>query len=91
MRKNLVAAALATALGTLVLNAHADSDNLADIFTARHLDGDVRAPTKLDQRAFSLTALINAQTGSFHGFSVGRSFVIANSPGTPRATPFSPS
>jgi hypothetical protein len=91
MKKKLIAAALAAALGTLGLNAHADTDNLADIFTTGHVDGDVRAydfsrlydfPAKLDQRAFSLAALINAQTGSFHGFSIGVSLVAANSLGS---------
>jgi hypothetical protein len=91
MQKTLIAAALAVAFGTLALNAHADSDNLGDIFSTGQVDGNMRAynfsrvyqlPTKLDQHAFSLAALINAKTGSFHGFSIGGSLVAANSLGT---------
>lgn len=66
-----------------------DSYGLNDIFTNGHVDGDLRlynfnrlyqSKTTPNASALSAAALINAQTGSFlGGFSVGASFVTANS------------
>lgn len=66
-----------------------DSYGLNDIFTNGHVDGDLRlynfnrwydSKTTPNASALSAAALINAQTGNFlGGFSVGASFVTANS------------
>jgi hypothetical protein len=63
-----------------------------DIFSDGHVDGDLRlynfnrlyaSKTVPNASAFSIGALINAQTGTFlTGFSVGASFATANSLGT---------
>ncbi|WP_233839924.1 hypothetical protein [Dyella sp. 2HG41-7] len=60
-----------------------------DIFSSGHVDGDLRmynfsrlyeSKTTPNAEAFSVGALINAQTGQFlGGFSVGGSFVTVNS------------
>ncbi|WP_333677449.1 hypothetical protein [Dyella sp.] len=76
--------------GFAVASTHAWSDD--DIFSSGHVDGDLRlyhydrlyaSKTTPNASAFSIGALINAQTGDFlTGFSVGASFATANSLGT---------
>lgn len=92
MQKKRLAVAVSVMLAALIPVAHADSTGLDDIFTNGHVDGELRAyyfsrlydtDKTPDARAFSLAALINAQTGTFlGGFSVGGSFATANSLGT---------
>ena len=92
MSGKLLAVAVAIGLCTYGLQAHADDDPYSDFLSQGHVDGELRAYdfSRLydtnktpDAHAFSLAALINAQTGAFGGgFSFGGSFVTANSLGT---------
>jgi hypothetical protein len=69
----------------------AQADSLSDIFTQSHVDGELRthyfsrlfgAPNTTDANALAVGALINFRSGSFaSGFSLGGSFLTANSPG----------
>jgi hypothetical protein len=80
----------AAMLGLFVASATVYADD--DIFSDGHVDGDLRmydfsrlyaSKTTPNAEAFSAAALINAQTGQFFtGFSIGGSFVTANSFGT---------
>jgi hypothetical protein len=93
MQTRHVALAIACALGTLTLSpiAFAD-DQLSDIFTQGHVDGEFRLynfnrdyETKGTPNASALSGaiLLNAQTGTFGGgFSLGGSLISANSFGT---------
>ncbi len=95
MRKHLLGLAVAATLGATSLAAHADA--LSDIFTQGHIDGQLRtyyfsrlfdASTVPDASALSGAALINLQSGSFGGgFSLGASFLTANSFGTQSSNP----
>ena len=95
MRKHLLGLAVAATLGATSLAAHADA--LSDIFTQGHIDGQLRtyyfsrlfdASTVPDASALSGAALINLQSGSFGGgFSLGASFLTANSFGTQSNNP----
>ena len=95
MRKHLLGLAVAATLGVTSLAAHADA--LSDIFTQGHIDGQLRtyyfsrlfdASTVPDASALSGAALINLQSGSFGGgFSLGASFLTANSFGTQSNNP----
>lgn len=93
MLKHWIVATAALGLISLSVAAHADDDyGLNDIFTNGHVDGDLRlynfnrlydSKTTPNASAFSLGALINAQTGKFlGGFSIGGSFVTVGSLGT---------
>ncbi len=96
MRKQLVSLAVLTALGMAATSAHADS-TLKDIFTEGHVDGQLRAyyftrgydtSAVPDASAFSGAALLNVRSGTFaNGFSLGASFLSANSFGTQSDTP----
>ncbi|MCK9367071.1 MAG: hypothetical protein M0P72_07980 [Metallibacterium scheffleri] len=95
MRKHLLAVAVAATLAGTSFGARADA--LSDIFTQGHIDGQLRAyyftrsydtSAVPDASAFSGAALINMQSGTFGGgFSLGASFVTANSFGTQSGTP----
>ena len=95
MRKHLLGLAVAATLGATSLAAHADA--LSDIFTQGQIDGQLRtyyfsrlfdASTVPDASALSGAALINLQSGSFGGgFSLGASFLTANSFGTQSNNP----
>ena len=98
MLKRRTMAAAVMGLGLICTAAHADdTSGLNDIFTNGHVDGDLRlynfnrlyaSKTVPNASAFSVAALINAQTGTFlGGFSVGGSFVTANSLGTHSSNP----
>jgi len=93
MLKKWMMAATALSLISVSVAAQADDDyGLDNIFTNGHVDGDLRlynfnrlydSKTTPNASAFSLAALINAQTGTFFGgFSIGGSFATANSLGT---------
>lgn len=94
MLKKWIVAGIALAIIGTSITAQADDDSygLNDIFTNGHVDGDLRlynfnrlydSKTTPNASAFSAAALINAQTGTFFGgFSIGGSFVTANSFGT---------
>ncbi|GLQ98458.1 hypothetical protein [Dyella mobilis] len=93
MRKNWIIALAATGLVATSAVAQADdSYGLDNIFTDGHVDGDLRlynfnrwydSKTTPNASAFSVAALVNAQTGTFFGgFSIGGSFVTSNSLGT---------
>ena len=92
MRKKLATALACALLGALATTAHADNQDSNDIFANGHVDGELRmynfnrlydTPNTPNASAFSLAALINAHTGDFlGGFSLGGSFVTANSLGT---------
>ena len=94
MLKRRTLAAAVFGLSLICTAAHADDNSygLNDIFTNGHVDGDLRlynfdrlyaSKTTPNASAFSLGALINAQTGNFlGGFAVGGSFVTVNSLGT---------
>src|ERR1700757_1653782 len=95
-RRTLASAVLGLSL--ICTATHADDDNgLNDIFTNGHVDGDLRlynfnrlyaSKTTPNASAFSIGALINAQTGTFlTGFSIGGSFATVNSLGTHSDTP----
>jgi hypothetical protein len=83
-------ALIAALVGLLAASGAAHADD--DIFSGGHVDGDLRlynfnrlyqSRTTPNASAFSLGALINAQTGNFlGGFAVGGSFVTVNSLGT---------
>jgi len=91
-KRKLLTVAAGTLSFALCSIAHADNTDLDNLFNKGHVDGELRAydfnrlydtPKTPDARAFSLAALINAQTGSvLGGFSLGGSFVTANSLGT---------
>ena len=95
MRKHLLAVAVAATLGMTSFGAHADA--LSDIFTQGHIDGQLRTyyfsrlydtSAVPDASAFSGAALINMQSGTFAGgFSLGASFLTANSFGTQSNNP----
>ena len=94
MRKHLLAVAVAATLAGTSFGARADA--LSDLFTQGHVDGQLRAyyftrsyDTSVvpDASAFSGAALINMTSGSLNGFSLGASFVTANSFGTQSGTP----
>ncbi|MHB1617271.1 MAG: hypothetical protein ACYCUX_08385 [Metallibacterium sp.] len=95
MRKHLLAVAVAATLGVTSFGAHADA--LSDIFTQGHIDGQLRTyyfsrlydtSAVPDASAFSGAALINMQSGTFAGgFSLGASFLTANSFGTQSNNP----
>ncbi len=95
MRNKLLTAAIAVVLGTISLAAQADS--LSDIFTQGHVDGELRtyyfsrlygAPNTTDANALGVAALINFRSGTFaNGFSLGGSFLTANSLGTQSGNP----
>ncbi len=88
MRKHLIGAAVAAVLASTSLAAHADA--LSDLFTQGHIDGQLRAyyftrdfhGGGSNLSAFSGAALVDMQTGSLNGFSLGASFATANSFGT---------
>ncbi|GAB2580869.1 hypothetical protein ISP15_06310 [Dyella jejuensis] len=92
MLKSCTIAATVLVLALAGASAYADDYGLDDIFTNGHVDGDLRlynfnrlydSKTTPNASAFSAAALINAQTGTFFGgFSIGGSFVTANSLGT---------
>ncbi|RDS80690.1 hypothetical protein [Dyella psychrodurans] len=90
LKKWMIAAAtMGLMMSSVVAHADDDSYGLNDIFTNGHVDGDLRlynfnrlyeSKTTPNASAFSTAALINAQTGTFFGgFSIGGSFVTANS------------
>ena len=95
MRKTLLAAAVALTLGANSLAARADA--LSDIFTQGHVDGQLRAyyfsrlydaSNVPDASAFSGAALLNLRSGTFgDGFSLGASFLTANSFGVQSGNP----
>ncbi|MDE3142239.1 MAG: hypothetical protein KGL09_10535 [Pseudomonadota bacterium] len=94
MRKHLLAVAVAATLAGTSFGARADA--LSDLFTQGHVDGQLRAyyftrsydtSAVPDASAFSGAALINMTSGSLNGFSLGASFVTANSFGTQSGTP----
>ncbi len=97
MRKHLIGAAVAAVLASTSLAAHADA--LSDIFTQGHIDGQLRAyyfsrlydaSAVPDANAFSGAALINLRSGTFaDGFSLGASFLTANSFGVQSGNPAS--
>jgi hypothetical protein len=88
MSKRWAAAVVLAGFAMTSTNAWSDDD----IFSSGHVDGDLRlynfnrlyaSKTVPNASAFSIGALINAQTGTFlTGFSVGASFATANSLGT---------
>lgn len=93
MKKPWMIAALLLGTAAVSATAFADgSDDLNNLFSNGHVDGDLRlynfnrfydSRTTPDASALSAAALINAQTGSFlGGFGLGGSFVTANSFGT---------
>lgn len=93
MLKRWMIAATALGIALAGASAHADDDyGLDNIFTNGTVNGDLRlynfnrlydSKTTPNASAFSVAALINAQTGTFlGGFSIGGSFVTANSLGT---------
>jgi len=96
MRNHIVAAAVAVALATLSLGAHADDadvNSLSDLFTQGHVDGELRmyqfnrtydysVAAKPSARAFGGSILLNAQTASLDGFSAGASLISANALGS---------
>jgi hypothetical protein len=95
MRSKLLITALSVVLGMISLSAQAN--DLSDIFTQGHIDGELRAyyfsrlydtSAVPNASAFSGAALINLQSGSFGGgFSLGASFLTANSFGTQSDNP----
>ncbi|WP_276965572.1 hypothetical protein [Metallibacterium scheffleri] len=94
MRKHLLAVAVAATLAGTSFGARADA--LSDLFTQGHVDGQLRAyyftrsydtSAVPDASAFSGAALINMTSGSLNGFSLGASFVTANSFGTQNDNP----
>ena len=101
MCNKLVAAAVAVALASLSLGAHADDtdvNSLSDLFTQGHVDGELRlydfnrtydysVAAKPSARAFGGSFLLNAQTASLDGFSAGASLVSANALGSLAANP----
>lgn len=86
MRNTLIAAAVATVLGSLSFGAHADTTG--NIFKDGHVDGELRlynfdriysTSAVPDAHALSGAVLLNAQTAEFGGgFSLGGSLVSAN-------------
>lgn len=101
MCNKLVAAAVAVALASLSLGAHADDtdvNSLSDLFTQGHVDGELRlydfnrtydysVAAKPSARAFGGSFLLNAQTASLDGFSAGASLVSANALGSLATNP----
>lgn len=94
MRKHLLAVAVAATLAGTSFGARADA--LSDLFTQGHVDGQLRAyyftrsydtSAVPDASAFSGAALINMTSGSLNDFSLGASFVTANSFGTQNDNP----
>lgn len=92
MHKKLLAVAVVAITALPSVQARAENSTFDDIFYNAHVDGELRAynfdrlydtNATPDAHAFSLAALINAQTGPFlGGFSIGGSFATANSLGT---------
>ncbi|RDI99156.1 hypothetical protein DVT68_11825 [Dyella solisilvae] len=97
MPKKLVALVAVSVLSLLGSPARASDSSFNDIFDNGHVDGELRAydfsrlydtNATPDAHAFSLAALINANTAPFlGGFSIGGSFAVASSLNTQSDNP----